>query len=86
MPTRAQAARNLLEGHDPNEVVAVSTWTADDVLTKAEEMGVVLTHLDAENILDEVHYNQSAEHGINWEVIESAINEYATAEKTSQVA
>lgn len=62
MPTRKQVAQKLLEGHDENEIVAVSIFTVNDVLGLDDE----LFEKEAEEILENVHKNQSAETGITW--------------------
>ena len=77
MPTRAEAAKNLLDGYDPNEIVATTTWSIGDIFAKAEEIEAALTISDAEEILETIHMDCSAEIGITWEVIEQAIRDYS---------
>ncbi len=50
-------------------------WYVEDVLEVAENMEVKLTKKQAEKVLWFVSHTHNAEIGINWDVIENAINE-----------
>lgn len=45
------------------------TWTTDDILMRADEIGIELTELEADNLLDDLYENHDASIGINWETI-----------------
>lgn len=49
------------------------TWTQDDVLHTANEMGVTLTDQEVRNVLDHIEYNHDANYGISWDTIQFAI-------------
>lgn len=51
-------------------------WATEDVLGKADEMGVKLTEREADNILDQLLRLHDAELGINWLVIENYIQQH----------
>ncbi len=67
MATIDEAQRRLdgIEGH-----VAVAIWQREDVLGKAEELGINITPEQADEILDEMDHRQEAEVGISWDTIE----------------
>ena len=45
-------------------------WSTNDVLSRAEDMGVEITGEQADEILQNVFGNHDATIGVNWEVIE----------------
>ena len=51
-------------------------WSTEDVLFKAEEMGIELTEDQADAILDNIEHYHDASVGINWDVIEFHIEDY----------
>ena len=51
-------------------------WTSDDVLMRADEIGVELTEHEADNILDDLYQYHDASIGICWDVIASYIYQY----------
>ena len=56
-------------------------WATEDVLGKADEMGIKLTENEADKILDQLLRLHDAELGINWLVIESYIEDFIQAKK-----
>ena len=56
-------------------------WATEDVLGKADEMGVKLTENEADKILDQLLRLHDAELGINWLVIENYIQEHINDKK-----
>jgi hypothetical protein len=56
-------------------------WATEDVLGKADEMGVKLTENEADKILDQLLRLHDAELGINWLVIENYIQGYIDDKK-----
>jgi len=76
MPTRSQAAVSLVSGGKTSDVIAFSVWTTGDVIDKAENMGFKVKKSEAECVLENIHGDQTASQGINWDVIEWAIREY----------
>lgn len=75
MPTRKELAQSILNGHDPEEVVAATIFDVDDVLSLAfqlDEENPVCEEM-AKDILDYVHNNQDASVGVNWDVIQDAL-------------
>lgn len=67
MATIEEAQKRLegIEGH-----VAVAIWQREDVLGKAEELGIKITPEQADELLDEMDHRQDASIGINWDTIE----------------
>lgn len=57
------------------QVISIK-WSTEDVLFKAEEMGIELTEKQADTILDNVEHYHDASVGINWDVIEFQIENY----------
>ena len=49
-------------------------WTLDDVYSQAETMRVEITYDQAVSVLHEIAHYHDANIGINWLVIESAID------------
>lgn len=56
-------------------------WATEDVLGKADEMGIKLTENEADKILDQLLRLHDAELGINWLVIENYIQEHIDDKK-----
>lgn len=52
------------------------TWSADDILAKAKEMGATITKYEAIKILYNVGKYHDASIGINWDVIAFHIDEF----------
>jgi len=52
------------------------TWHTLDVLSKAKTMDVPLTEQEADDILQSLKDNHDAQIGINWDVVESYINQH----------
>ena len=52
------------------------TWSTQDVLDVAEQMGHNISEVQADYILDRIHKNHDACIGINWDVIEATIQHY----------
>ena len=73
MATIEEARRRLegIEGH-----VAVAIWQREDVLGKAEELGIKITPEQADEILAEMDHRQDAEIGITWDTIEVPLQEF----------
>ena len=72
MATIEEAQKRLegIKGH-----VAVAIWQREDVLGKAEELGIEITPEQADEILDEMDHRQDAEIGITWDTIEVLLHE-----------
>ena len=51
-------------------------WSTDDVLIRAEDMGVEINEKQGDEILQNVFDNHDANIGVNWEVIEFHIENY----------
>jgi hypothetical protein len=52
------------------------TWTTDDVLMRADEIGIELTEMEADAILDDLYENHDASIGICWDIIGTYIYWY----------
>lgn len=59
---------------EPDKHYAVAIWCAQDVIDWAEHIGVELSQVEVEDVIDQVDRGQSADIGINWLVIESYID------------
>jgi hypothetical protein len=81
MPTRIKVSNGLLRGHNPYDTVAVSVFTIGDVVDRAHGMKMNIMTEEAILILEQVHHDQSAEHGINWSVIDQAILNFKSDEQ-----
>ena len=62
--------------HENGQTILRSDWHIDDVLSQAETMGIVLTNEQAAKVLGIVADCHDANLGINWEVIDAAIDAY----------
>ncbi len=51
-------------------------WHIEDVMQVAEQMGIEITEADAEWVLNDLADNFDANIGINWDVIEMALQNY----------
>jgi len=51
-------------------------WCLYDIISKADEMGYKIEDIEAREIAAEIAANHDSSVGINWDVIERAINEY----------
>ena len=54
--------------------VATSTWTVEDVRTRAYERNIQVSDDQADEILRELDHHQDASVGINWDVLDSWID------------
>ena len=75
MPTVKEIVNWLLRHYSPDEHVAVDIWCVEDVLERAEERGIKISRKGAEEIIDEVHRRRDSTIGINWDVIDSFLDE-----------
>ena len=55
-------------------------WQSDDILEKAEELGIQLTKQQVRDILQVLIDKHDCEHGITWDTIEYAVEEYRKEE------
>lgn len=69
---RALVSR-LRRERDPEEVVAISIWDAEDVRGQAEAMNVSMSKVEMEDVLEDMEHNHDAEFGLNWRSMEAAI-------------
>lgn len=81
MATRKEVADRILRGGSPNEQIACSFWTVDDIFTQAGEMHVKVTEQEAKEIIQRIDEGKNATTGINWEVIEYHIRNFLLAKK-----
>jgi hypothetical protein len=58
------------------KIVLRDDWHIEDVMEVAENMGIEITEADAEWVLNDVADNFDANIGINWDVIEMALQNY----------
>jgi hypothetical protein len=65
-----------LQALDPEEHVAITEWSASDVLNQAEQDDVELTQQEANNIIDSIH-KECAGAPIDWDTISDAITEWS---------
>ena len=75
LPTVKEVVDWLSRHYSPDEHVAVDIWCVEDVLERAEERGIKISRKEAEEIIDEIHKNQDATIGINWDVIDAYLDE-----------
>lgn len=66
------------------QVISIK-WSTEDVLNKAQEMGIELTEKQADAILYNVEYYHDASVGINWDVIEFHIENYFDKTNGTQI-
>ena len=69
----------LIETHDG--WVLRDDWTADDVQSVAECMEIELTEGMAHDVMHVLALNYDANIGINWEIVEEAIEEVVGKEQ-----
>jgi hypothetical protein len=70
-----------LQSYRQDMPCAYSFWTPDDVKTAAHQKCVSLEEDEIKQVLSNVHENQDCNTGINWFVIESAIDDVLAARK-----
>ncbi len=58
------------------KIVLRDDWHIEDVMQVAEQMGIEITEDDAEWVLNDLADNFDANIGINWDVIEMALQNY----------
>lgn len=51
-------------------------WSTEDVLTRAEDMGVTITEEQGDKIIQNVYDSHDAEVGVNWVVIDFHIENF----------
>ena len=67
MPTVTEVRRRLrgIGGH-----VAVAIWEEEDVLNRAEELGIACSQKQAREIIDTIDRKQDCSCGITWDSID----------------
>ena len=50
-------------------------WHIDDIIGKAEDMNVILTEDQVNAVRADIEHNHDANYGVDWDTIESAIND-----------
>ncbi len=58
------------------KIVLRDDWHIEDVMQVAEQMGIEISEEDAEWVLNDLADNFDANIGINWDVIEMALQNY----------
>lgn len=76
----SKAIELLQNGYKPNDEIAMSLWSIDDVTTRCDEMGVKLTKKQKKKVLMELE-KADANIGINWDSIDFEIEEIIQAQK-----
>lgn len=72
-----ESAINRIKDHVPEgEHVCVAIWREDDVMTRAYGRGIEISREEARDIIDDISQHQSAEIGINWNVIDVYVDVY----------
>lgn len=66
----------LQRDYRPDESVAYSLWTAEDVRSVLAEIGKPLDEATIGRILEELHDSQDASIGMNWQVLEQMCRWY----------
>ena len=59
-----------------DKIVLRDDWHIEDVMALAERVGITITEADAEWVLNNLADNFDANIGINWDVIEMALQNY----------
>jgi len=75
MPTVKEIIEWLSKAYCQEEHVAVDLWSAKDIMTRAEELGVEISEKEVEEIVEKIHNNIDSEVGINWCVVDAYIEE-----------
>ena len=75
MGTVQERIEELQKNYKPNDHVAVAIWSIEDVITRAKERKISVTKKQAENILDDIEDHHEATLGINWDTIDSKLDE-----------
>jgi len=75
MTTVTQLICKLQRQYKPNALVAVAIWEVDDVIERAQEREIPMTHDQAETIIQRMDDNHDACHGINWSVVDCYLDE-----------
>lgn len=74
MPTVKEVIRRSLKGVRGH--IAVAIWQEEDVIERAAELGVQMSHKAAAHIIDEVDHHQDCSLGITWDTLEYHIEEF----------
>ena len=61
---------HLQQYYPPEEKILCIVWQVDDVLYRADELGIEITEEEAEEILNVMNHHHDACIGINWDVID----------------
>jgi hypothetical protein len=72
MSTKAEAINRI---NNASEHVAVTVWEAEDVAMMAQQIGVELTSVQIDDLLDTMDRKQDAELGITWTTLQTYIEE-----------
>lgn len=67
---------HLKKNYGLKDNIAYDIWTEDDVNEQAENMNIELTDDEIVKVLDMVNSSKDANVGINWDVIDSTINDF----------
>lgn len=69
-----KTAIKTLSRYPSNDPIILCFWTKSDMEDKASLMGVDLADDEIVNIMEKIDDESTADEGVNWDVIEDAIN------------
>lgn len=67
----------LQAAYQPEDQIAYTLWSIEDVGTAGDEEGFVLDTNDMSEILAQVEKSKDMHYGINWDIIRDAVLDYA---------
>lgn len=76
MTTIKEAIEHLQKYYKPDDHVAITIWSVDDVLDQAKEEKIKISKEKAEMLLDDLDRHQDCSIGINWDTISAYLDEY----------
>lgn len=76
MPKVKDLIKWLQDQYDPEDVIAYSLWTTEDINAIEEEEEIELTEEEAERVLEWADRKEDASIGINWDVLRYYVDEF----------
>jgi len=64
-----------LKNYVPDEHIAVTIWSTEDVKERAKERKIKITEKQAEELIDRIDHKQDATMGITWDTIDCYLDD-----------
>ena len=60
----------------PDQHICIHLWQTDDVISKANEMGVAVTEEEAEDVIEGMEHHIDSSLGVSWITVECGIDDF----------